>query len=117
MATSSQSDGEGMVYLYCPYLDDWVELTAERQQHILTQRPELNAELLARVLADPDQILAHESRPDQRLFCRLEPKLPGGKQVVVAVVTEFGRERHWVVTAYSTRRIRRQGETLWTRSP
>ena len=100
----------------CPYLDAAVELTEERWQHIAAQRPELDPERLARTLVDPDRILVHESRPDQRLFCRLFPDLPGGKQVVVAVVTEAERDRHWIVTAYSTRRIRRQGETLWTRN-
>ncbi len=102
--------------LPCPYLHAEVELSEERRQHILSRRPELDADCLAQTLADPDQVLAHEARPEQRLFCRLFPDLPGGKQVVVAVVTEVERRRHWIVTAYSTRRIRRQGETLWSRN-
>jgi hypothetical protein len=105
-----------MLKFPCTFLDAVVELSEERRQHILTQRPELDVERLGRVLSDPDRILAHEARPEQRLFCRLEPDLPGGKQIVVAVVTELERERHWVITAYTTRRIRRQGEVLWSRN-
>jgi hypothetical protein len=38
-----------------------------------------------------------------------------GRHVVVVVVSELARERHWIVTAYITRKLA-QGEVEWRRS-
>jgi hypothetical protein len=82
--------------LPCPYLQGEVELNAERIVHINNQHPEL-----------PGNDLLH------------------GKILVVAVVTDDvvaddpdptveGQLRHWVVTAYPTRRVT-QGDIQWQR--
>ena len=82
--------------LPCPYLQGEVELSAERIVHINNQHPELPGNDLLQ-----------------------------GKILVVAVVTDDvvaddpdptveGPLRHWVVTAYPTRRVT-QGDIQWQR--
>jgi hypothetical protein len=50
-----------------------------------------------------------------RMFCRWFEDVRQGKYVVVVVVSESTpRERHWIITAYITRRLA-QGEMEWHR--
>ena len=51
-----------------------------------------------------------------RLFCRWFENVRQGKYVVVVVVSEaVPLERHWVITAYITRRLA-NGEVEWSKS-
>jgi hypothetical protein len=105
--------------LWCPYLGANVELTAEREQHIAAQHPELlpdHLTLVEQTLTDPDQIRRSPRLATARLFSRWYDSLRGGKHVVVVVVSEVAPgARHWVVTAYIARRLA-GGDLEWSRS-
>ncbi len=101
--------------MYCAYLNDEVELTAEREQHILERHPDLWPEptiKIAQTLADPDQIV-RLSNSNERVFSRWFESIGAGKYVVVVVVSDT---RHWIVTAYITRRLSKRGEIEWVRT-
>lgn len=112
-----------MTRFSCPFLQAEVELTAERVAHIKRQHPEVADEipnLIEQTIADPDEVRGDRRFPSTRLFSRWLDDLLRGKILVVAVVTDHpdsdaaGPGRHWVVTAYPTRRIT-QGDVLWVR--
>lgn len=109
-----------MLSFTCRYLAARVELTDERLAHIRAGHPELVPAIhdrIAQTLDDPDQIRGDSRFPGTRLFSRWFDDLLGGKIVVVAVVTDDTQVeslRHWVVTAYVTRRITR-GIIEWSR--
>ena len=104
----------------CPFLAGEVELTDERLAHIRGGHPELISEAvdrIARALADPDEIRTDPRFAGTHLFSRWFDDLLSGKIMVVAVVAdETGphERRHWVVTAYVTRRLS-QGVVEWSR--
>ena len=102
----------------CPYLNADVELTDERDRHIANRHPDLLPEHHDRVadaLADPDAILRDADYPSTRLFCRWFEDLIGGENVVVAVVSEPSPSvRHWIVTAYISRKLP-NGDLEWKR--
>lgn len=104
----------------CPYLAGRVDLTDERMAHIRAGHPELifgASERIARTLADPDEVRNDPRFPGTRLFSRWFDDLLDGKIAVVAVVSDAQAKpavRHWIVTAYVTRRIT-QGIIEWSR--
>jgi hypothetical protein len=102
----------------CPYLGGEVELTDEREQHIAQQHPNLlpaHRDLIGETLADPDQVRRSTHLASARLFSRWYDTVRTGRQVVVVVVTDAGPGRHWIVTAYTARKLR--GGTLeWNRN-
>ena len=104
--------------LACPYLGAEVELTAERERHIAAHHPDLlpaHRPLLSRTLADPDEIRQDADYPNTRLFVRRFHEALGGKSVVVATVTgEAPGVRHWIVTAFISRRPPK-GDLEWRR--
>ncbi len=108
-----------MERLSCPYLGSAVELTDERQEHILARHPDFLPEYfeqLRETLANPDEIRRDNRFPATRLFSRWFESVKRGKFVVVAVVSdEPSPARHWVVTAYIARRVV-QGVTEWNRN-
>jgi hypothetical protein len=103
----------------CPYLQGEVELTDEREAHIAQTHPDLFPEYLAQIaqtLADPDLIRRSVRMGFARLFCRWFAEVRQGKFIVVVVVSEaVPEERHWIITAYITRRLA-SGEVEWRRS-
>jgi hypothetical protein len=112
-----------MRHFPCPYLQGEVELTAERSNHITVQHPELLTDFLdkiERTLADPDEVRNDRRFPRTHLFSRWFDDLLRGKILVVAVVTDDPDPtgtpslRHWIVTAYPTRRVT-QGDIQWQR--
>jgi hypothetical protein len=90
-----------------------VELTAERERHIEEEHPELlpaHSGKLAEVLADPDVVQRGTRGRTERLFSRWYTDLGRGRFVVVVVVSQTNPpSRHWIVTAYMARRLRRGG--------
>jgi hypothetical protein len=73
-------------------------------------------DLIADTLSDPDEVRCDVRFENTLLFSRWFPILRKGSFAVVAVVTDtFPQERHWIVTAYISKKIT-QGETIWTRN-
>ena len=91
----------------CPTLDGHVELTDEREAHICARHPDLlpaHIDELARTIAEPDSLVPAFVGA-KRLFVRWAATIRGGCYVVTVVVTDSGAPaRHWVVTAYLSRR-------------
>ena len=102
----------------CPYLKGEVELTEERECHIAERHPDLLPEHWGRVvetLAAPDQVRRSVRLGSARLFSRWYTDVQRGKHVVVVVVSEpSATERHWIITAYMTRKLA-EGEVEWRR--
>ena len=100
----------------CPYLKGEVELTDEREAHITRTHPDLLPEYLVQVgqtLAGPDQVRRSIRMSAARMFCCWFEEVRQGKYVVVVVVSEAApMERHWIITAYITRRLA-NGEVEW----
>ena len=67
-------------------------------------------------VAAPDQVRRSIRFGNAKLFSRWYTDVKKGKYVVVVVVSEPDMaNRHWVITAYLTRRLV-EGEVEWTRS-
>jgi hypothetical protein len=109
-----------MAYFSCPYLGSNVELTDEREHHIANNHPDLLPEhrrCIADALADPDQVRRSSRFVNARLFSRWFESLRGGKYVVVVVVSDAApSERHWIITAYITRKLAKGGDIEWERT-
>ena len=103
-------------YFDCPYLDARVELSVDRERHIAGRDPDLlpaHRQLLAEVLAAPDQVRRSVRLSTARLFSRWFDSLRGGKHIVIVVVSDPDPGgRHWIITAYLARRIV-EGEVEW----
>jgi hypothetical protein len=95
-----------------------VDLTEERERHIEEEHPELlpaHRNRLAEVLADPD-VIQRSGRTDEHLLSRWYTDIGRGRHIVVVVISQANRPaRHWIVTAYMARRLRRGG-IVWRRS-
>lgn len=93
-----------MIRFPCPLLGAPIELTDERAGHVAERHPDLlprHLAELAATLTDPDdviEVLAGQTR----LFVRWADTIRGGRFVVAVVVSD--PTRHWIVTAYVTRR-------------
>jgi hypothetical protein len=102
----------------CPYLEAWVELSDEREQHIRERHPDLlpaYRHCIADTLFEPDQVRTSLRFAGARLFSRWFDAVRGGKYVVVVVVSDAAPAgRHWIITAYIARRLS-TGEVEWTR--
>ena len=94
-----------------------MELTAEREAHILERHPDLlprYRSLIAETLANPDEVRRSRKQADARMLYRRYKKVRGGKFVVTVVVTPPGAQRNWVITAYITGQPA-SGELEWKR--
>jgi len=100
----------------CLYSKGEVELTDEREAHIAHTHPDLLPPYLTQIgqtLAAPDQVRRSIRMGAARMFCRWFEEVRTGKHVVVVVVSEVVPiERHWIITAYITRRLA-SGEVEW----
>jgi len=103
----------------CSYLGGDVELSNERKAHIALNHPDLLPEYLSQVgqtIADPDLVRISARMSTARLFYRWFADIRGGKHLVVVVVSESApKERHWIITAYVTRRVAKGG-VEWTKN-
>ncbi len=93
----------------CPYLNNSVELTEERLNHISETHPDLlpiYLKELAETLANPDQIRRSSQLQNALLFARWFDHIRDGKYVVVVVVTDTTpTKRYWIITAYIARKL------------
>lgn len=82
-----------------------VELTTERESHIILKHPELKIHIkkISQVLSSPDTTRRSKLDPDALLFYKYFDKIEGGKYINVTVKKG---ERNFVLTAYITDRIR-----------
>ncbi len=108
-----------MARFLCPYLQAEVDLSDEREAHIREHHQDLlpeNRVCILKAIADPDEVLRSRRDPAARLFVRWFDDLLGGNHVVVVIVTDrVPRRRHWIVTAYASRRSV-EGVCEWSRS-
>jgi hypothetical protein len=104
----------------CPYLGSNVELTDERECHIANDHPDLlpdHRQCIADTLVDPDQVRRSSRFGNARLFSRWFELLRGGRYAVVVVVSDSApKVRHWIITAYITRKLAKGGEIEWERT-
>ena len=98
-----------MEKFHCPYLSAYVELSNERERHIGENHPDLFPEYkeeIVEVIGKPDRVRISERIKSARLFSRWFDNKRGGKHIVVVVMTDIQpRKRHWIATAYITRRL------------
>lgn len=82
-----------------------IELTTERQKHILLSHPELKMHFkkLSEVLSSPDEIRRSRFDKNVLLFYKFFAKVKSGKYINVTVNTN---DRNFVLTSYITDRIR-----------
>jgi len=76
----------------------------------------MNRNKLAETIRDPDKILKSIRHGGARLFYPWYDDLLKGKYLVVVVVSEGeNARRHWIITAYVTRK-QMEGVVEWKRS-
>ena len=98
----------------CPYLNAAVECTDERRQHVMVGHDDFAIAhwgRAAETLLDPDQVRASKRDPVVILFFRWYPDVAKHATVVVNIQNPA---RHWLLTAYFTRRP--EGDLLWTKN-
>ncbi|MBL1216901.1 MAG: hypothetical protein D8M59_05335 [Planctomycetes bacterium] len=102
----------------CALLNTEVELSDERERHIAQRHPELlpeHLDAIAETLADPDEVRRSGRFGHASLFSKWFTHVHSGKYVVVVVVSEYEpASRHWIVTAYVSRKLA-SGEVIWKR--
>lgn len=86
-----------------------IELTTERQTHILLSHPELkvNFKKLSQVLSNPDEIRRSRFDKNVLLFYKFFARVKSGKYINVTVKTG---DRNFVLTSYITDKIRAGGK-------
>jgi hypothetical protein len=102
----------------CPYLNTTVELSAEREQHIATNHPGTLPdywEQLQETLANPYQIRGSERDESALLFSKWFASIRTGRHLVAVTVSEGDNSRHWIVTAYTARKLA-GGQISWQKS-
>jgi len=98
-----------MIQFTCPYLNGTVDLTEERQFHIAHRHPDLLPNHLHEIqetLDNPDLVRRSEKFANAHQFSRWFETIRDGKYVVVVVISDYGaNERHWIITAYISRKL------------
>ncbi|MBW4488834.1 MAG: hypothetical protein KME12_13695 [Trichocoleus desertorum ATA4-8-CV12] len=105
-------------FFYCPYLENDIELTDKRGQHIIQVHPGTLPEYLEQLslaIADPDQIRQSERDENALLFSKWFDTIQTGRHFVVVTVTDASSARHWIVTAYTARKLT-GGQVIWKKS-
>jgi hypothetical protein len=104
-----------MTVVYCSYLGQDVEITAEREAHIALRHPDLlpaHHVLLIETISDPDTVRRSARFRQALLLSRWYKDLFDGKHVVAVIASGASPERHWRVTAYISRKLT-GGEMEW----
>jgi hypothetical protein len=107
-----------MRVFFCPYLGIEVELTDEREQHIIETHPGTlpdYLEQLAETLNDPDQIRRSDRDPAAFLFSKWFDTIRTGRYLVVVVVSQTEPARSWVITVYTARKLVGD-QPIWTKT-
>lgn len=100
---------------YCPYLDADVELSDIREQHISERHPGTLPDYfvqLAETLNNPDLIRKSSRDANALLFSKWFDTIRSGRYLVVLTISENNPTRHWIITAYTARKIS-GGEKIW----
>lgn len=109
-----------MKKLYSRYLKADVELSEQREEHIVEGHPDLLPKYWAemkKTVEEPDEVRKSARMPSARLHTRWFNSVKDGKYVVVVIVTDSkptAKHRYWIVTAYIARKIV-EGEIEWQR--
>ena len=102
----------------CPYLGASVELTDEREAHIIRRHSDELPPELYRFLGDTlefPHVVQQSAKPGNvRLFSRWHTNLLNGKYVIAVVGSQnYPATRHFIITAYVADELQ-QGEIQWT---
>lgn len=107
-----------MRYFPCAYVGSEVELTDEREQHIIKTHPGTlpdYLEQLAETLADPDRIRQSDRDQSALLFSKWFATIRTGRHVVVVTVSQPELTRYWIVTTYTAQKLA-GGTVIWTKT-
>jgi hypothetical protein len=102
----------------CPYLRAEVELSEEREQHIIERHPgtlPAYAEQLSETLANPDLVRNSDRDISAFLFSKWFSTIRTGRFLIVVVVSDTEINRHWIITVYTTRKIT-GGTVIWKKT-
>jgi hypothetical protein len=102
----------------CPYLNQQIELTEERYEHIVITHPGTLPDYLIQLgetLDNPDLIRRSDRDPEALLFSKWFETIRGGRYLVVVMIHQAELERSWIVTTYTARKIT-GGTVLWTKT-
>jgi hypothetical protein len=102
----------------CSYLGVEIELTDEREQHIIETHPGTlpdYLEQLAETLADPDQVRQSDRDPSALLFSKWFATIRTGRYLVVVIVSQPDPLRYWIITTYTARKLA-GGKVIWTKT-
>jgi hypothetical protein len=105
-------------FFVCPYLGATVELSVEREIHIAGSHPgtlPTYLEQLTDTLCDPDQVRSSDRDPTALLFSKWFDSIRTGRYMVVVTIGDVDSSRHWVITAYTARKLV-GGKTIWQKS-
>lgn len=91
--------------IYKSIIGKKIELTDERKQHILARHPDvaIHFSKVSKTLLKPDEIRVDKEDKNVLLFYRYFSKIGSGKYLVVVIKLN---ERNFLLTLYSTRRIK-----------
>ena len=92
----------------CPYLNSSVELTEEREQHIIENYPKTLPDYLsqlAETLNNPDQVRQSNLDSSALLFSKWFDNIRTGRHFIVVTVTDTETQRYWIITAYTARKL------------
>jgi hypothetical protein len=102
----------------CPYLENQVELTEEREQHIINTHPGTlpnYLDQLSDTLVEPDLIRKSDRDPTALLFSKWFSTIRRGRFLVVVVISSTESNRNWIITTYTAQKIT-GGSTIWKRT-
>ncbi|MBE9113725.1 hypothetical protein IQ273_30590 [Nodosilinea sp. LEGE 07298] len=102
----------------CPYLGTTAELSGEREAHITASHPGTLPDYLnqlADTLENPDLVRGSDRDPTALLFSKWFDSIRTGRYIVVVIVRDGASSRHWIITAYTARKLT-GGETRWQKS-
>lgn len=101
---------------YCPYLETTVELSEDREQHVIESHPGTLPDYLSQLsetLGCPD-LIRRSTRDEKSLLCsRWFDTIRTGRYLVVVVISQDDKPLPWIITAYTARKIAGGGIQIW----
>ena len=98
----------------CSYLNSHVELTEEREQHITETHPKTLPDYLSQLIetiGNPDQVRQSNLDSSALLFSKWFNSIRSGRYFIVVIITDALVQRHWIITAYTARKLARGNQT------